>query len=65
MFDAKLGNIPLTIDYLWVVVVSLGLYLLSLHFLKDVALCLVHAHHIRVDRRPLQPLVKIMIVYIL
>ena len=52
MLDTELSCCPLTIDHLGVVGVSLSLDLLDIVLLEYLSniLCLVHLHHISVDR---------------
>lgn len=53
MLDTKLWCISLAINYLWIIIVSLSLNLLSIIFVEYTALSLMHAHHISIDWRSL------------
>lgn len=50
MFDTELGNITLAVNDLWIIIIPLSLNLLGWHFLEDIGLSLMHAHHIGIDR---------------
>lgn len=62
VLDTKLRDVALTINHLRIIIISLSLDLLGLHFLKDIVLCLMHAHHVGIDGRTLM-IVLVCIVW--